>query len=248
MAKTKTRARYAVADGPALVKLMKRAGMGQMKVDIATDAVYRKAISDEEVATVDDVLDALRADSRVFPKSIETAELLADIGEDYWTPEGEVAERAVRPAPDIIDLLSSGKDVKETIKRLKRQATAAGFDPDLEPGGLDRTDSPALHTEDANAAATANAIGDSVSQEEAEERAEEARKLAANPPGGPATAGEVTGSPGTVTPKVIPPGTGQGTQAEANRAAAEKVGPADPKAAEDDKTKPTGKGPTSGRR
>jgi hypothetical protein len=246
MAKTKQRARYAVADGPALVKLMTRAGMGQMKVEIARDAIYRKAISDEEVATVDDVLDALRADSRVFPKSIETAERLAEFGEDYWDDEGNVVKENVRALPNIEDLFGKGANVKEAVKRLKQQATAAGYDPDLEPGGLDRTDTPALHSEDAQAEATRNAVGDAVSQEEAEARAKEARKLAADPPGGPATAGEVTGSPGTVTPKIIPPGTGQGSQEEANRAAAMKQGPAEAKAAEDDKNK-GGRGPT-GRR
>lgn len=233
MAKAKTKAqRYAVADGAALVKLMVRAGVGSMKVEIARDALYRKAVIDESVATVDDVLDSLRADSRVFPKNIELYERLAEFGEEYWDDKGNIREEKARVVPNIEDMLTGKGGAKAAVQRLKEQA--GDFDPDLEPGGLDRTDSPALHSEDAQAEETRQQIGDSVSQEEAEERAEAARKEAAKPHQ-PQTSGP--GAPGTVTPKIVPPGTGQGTQEEANRAKAE----ADKRAAgnpPDDKSKP----------
>lgn len=198
MAKKAKAPKYAVRSGPEFVKLMVRAGVGEVKLDIAREALRREALR-EKVATVDDVLDALRADSRVFPANMARYERLADLGEDFWDKEGkEVNEPEKRPA-SIEDQL-----INDSAKAFKRVRFDSGDeDPDAEPGDLDRTDSPTFHTQDAAADETRQAIGEAVSEKEAEERAEEARKAAARPAVNPPTAGgpaaPAGGGPGTPT-------------------------------------------------
>jgi hypothetical protein len=219
-AKAKRGPEYAAADGPELIRLMVRAGCGEVKLAVARDAAYRVAVGEERVAAVEDILEALRSDSRVFPGALEKIERLAEVGTEYWDDQGNVIEEKPRRMPEIEDVLS-GKDVKGAIKRMK--ARAGDFDPTDEPGGLDRLDSPTFHAEDADAAGTAKVIGDSVSWEEAEERADAARLEAAKPSTTPATGPGPT--PATTSPKIVPPGTGQGSQQqEAEREAARQRG------------------------